>query len=336
MTQSKQFSFNLDQIHFLSNCLLKGHELAPILYKKTLNFVQSRRDCQEYCLQEREFPCRSALYNDETTECRLSDEDRRTSPGSYYRSRSIKVNYLENQCVRSHSTCPYEKTLDAYPTYTDLVENNGVSSHEVCEKYCNENKRFLCRSFAYYSANGQCFISGDDRASADSAAIQKRSGILYFERLCPTHPTTGTSHLTSSSQNLTPSESPTPSATSPTTGSTGSSREQPSNGTSLGPGAIPITRFPGSLIPTLPPKGNGFSAQFDPFAQHQPPPQPQPSQTSRPSISGQPLIGPEVPQLRALETDLNKVHSQGGRPSRKNPFLILLGNQMLCFKHTSN
>lgn len=163
-----------------------GYELAPILYVKTLNFVQSRRDCQEYCLQEREFPCRSALYNDETTECKLSPEDRRTSPGHYYRSRSIKINYLENQCVRIHSSCPYQRTTDAYPTYTDIVETNSIYSNEACEKLCNDNRYFLCRSYAYYSSNSQCFLSGDDSVSAGSSTshIQHRSNIMYYERQC--------------------------------------------------------------------------------------------------------------------------------------------------------
>ena len=161
-----------------------GYELAPVLYVKTLNFVQSRRDCEEYCLQEREFPCRSALYNDETTECRLSPEDRRTAPGHYYRSRSVKINYLENQCVRAHSTCPYVRTSDAYPTYTDVVETQSVDSSEACEKMCNANRHFLCRSYAYYSSNGQCFLSGDDSTSAHAGAQQKRSSIMYYERQC--------------------------------------------------------------------------------------------------------------------------------------------------------
>lgn len=158
--------------------------MAPVLYVKTLNFVQSRRDCEEYCLQEREFPCRSALYNDETTECKLSPDDRRTSPGHYYRSRSIKVNYLENQCVRAHSACPYVRTSNAYPTYTDIVDASTVTSSEACEKMCNDNRHFLCRSYAYYSSNSQCFLSGDDSVSAGSAFIQKRSSIQYYERQC--------------------------------------------------------------------------------------------------------------------------------------------------------
>ena len=262
-----------------------GYELAPILYEKTLNFVQSRRDCEEYCLQEREFPCRSALYNDETTECKLSKEDRRSMPGMYYRSRNLKMNYLENQCIRSHSTCPYEQTIDAYPTYTDLVETNGVSSHEVCEKYCNENKRFLCRSYAYYSSNGQCFISGDDRASAGNSAIQKRSGIVYFERVCPKLPSTSTlttsSHTTDSITNTSVTSSNITDI--PTHTTNGNTHTQST-----------VTKFPTQTLPSSQRPGNGLAPPFEPLA------------PTRHSTTGQ--NGPETP--RALDNDMQNMHSQ--------------------------
>lgn len=252
-----------------------GHELAPILYDKTLNFVQSRRDCEEYCLQEREFDCRSALYHEETTECKLSKEDRRTQPHMYYRSRSSKINYLENQCIRSHSSCPFEKTLDAYPTYTDLIETDGVSSHEVCEKYCNDNTHFLCRSYAYYSSNGQCFISGDDRASASVAAVQKRSSIVYYERQCPkfgsTANPTGQTIPGSSTDKLThmPPTSSLPLV--PSTHTTSNMPSFPPHSTTNTRGNISsqvtdsittVTKFPLTVSPH--PAGNDF--RFDTFA----------------------------------------------------------------------
>lgn len=167
-----------------------GHELAPVLYGKTLNFVQNRRDCEEYCLQEKAFICRSALYNDDTTECKLSQDDRRTQSANFYRNNNPKISYLENQCIRSHNTCPYVPTADAYPAYTDHVEttSTAVSNQDGCEKSCNDNRRFLCRSYAFYSSNGQCFLSGDDSASAGQAAITHRPGIIYYERKCPKTP----------------------------------------------------------------------------------------------------------------------------------------------------
>ncbi|KAG8201928.1 hypothetical protein JTE90_027405 [Oedothorax gibbosus] len=163
-----------------------GHELEAQLYDRTVPFVQSRRDCQELCLEERSFTCRSALYNDDTTECKLSREDRRTLPAFYRRTNNMKVNYLENHCLPVLTSCPYEETTDSYPTYTDHIQMVGITSSEVCETFCTQYRDFNCRSFAYYSSNGQCFLSGDDRSSGGSGAVQGRPGLVYNERKCPT------------------------------------------------------------------------------------------------------------------------------------------------------
>ncbi len=64
---------------------------------KELNNVASRRDCEEYCLRERGFPCRSAEYNSASYKCVLSRETRRTKPGSMRAARN--VDYLENGCI---------------------------------------------------------------------------------------------------------------------------------------------------------------------------------------------------------------------------------------------
>ncbi|XP_071035192.1 uncharacterized protein [Parasteatoda tepidariorum] len=162
-----------------------GHELEAQLYDRTVPFVQSRRDCEELCLEERSFICRSALYNDDTTECKLSREDRRTLPSFYRRTNNVKVNYLENQCLPVLQSCPYEETADSYPTYTDHIQMVSITSNEVCEQFCTQYRSFNCRSYAYYSSNGQCFLSGDDRASGGSGAVQSRPGLVYNERKCP-------------------------------------------------------------------------------------------------------------------------------------------------------
>lgn len=61
----------------------------------------------------------------------------------------------------------------------------GITSSEVCEQFCTQYRSFNCRSYAYYSSNGQCFLSGDDRASGGSGAVQGRPGLIYNERKCP-------------------------------------------------------------------------------------------------------------------------------------------------------
>ncbi|RWS11638.1 uncharacterized protein B4U79_13044 [Dinothrombium tinctorium] len=207
-----------------------GHEMTPVMYERVYTFVQSRRDCEEYCLQEKIFICRSALYNDETTECKLSREDRRSRPANYVRNNNPKISYLENQCIQSHSGCPMVEFENGYPTYTDLVESVGVTSKESCEKYCNDNRKFLCRSYSYYSSNGQCFISGDDHVSGGQSALQSRSGMTYYERKCDktpdTPPTTDSTGKANSSTVLgsssTSTEKSTISSTTPADSSSGS------------------------------------------------------------------------------------------------------------------
>ncbi|KAL1469347.1 hypothetical protein MTO96_005044 [Rhipicephalus appendiculatus] len=143
-----------------------GLELVPTLYDKSFAHVQSRRDCEEYCLNEQTFDCRSAVYFDDTAECRLSRHDRRTQPdGCHQRART-------------------RRQADAYPVYTDVVQMTGIISEQSCESFCTTYPNFNCRSFAYYPSNGQCFISGDDRISAGPASTNSRPGILFYERSC--------------------------------------------------------------------------------------------------------------------------------------------------------
>lgn len=197
-----------------------GYELAPRFYEKSLKFVQSRRDCEEYCLEEKQFQCRSALYNDESSECKLSKVDRRLAAqdGGYYKNFNVRISYLENQCVRDHSLdkelqCSYEKVRDdsVYPTYTEQIEvatnsiagtansntetdptralstNSGQANRygsAYCEQLCNDNSRFECHSFGYYASTAQCFLSGDDTISAGDSATSPSTGFVYYERRC--------------------------------------------------------------------------------------------------------------------------------------------------------
>ena len=75
---------------------LKGHE------GRMVSNVPSRRDCEEACLRETGFRCRSAVYNTVSLDCALSQETRRTRPEAYAPGRNTE--YLENQCVSSGRT----------------------------------------------------------------------------------------------------------------------------------------------------------------------------------------------------------------------------------------
>ena len=80
--------------------------------------VPSRRDCEELCLRERGFKCRSASYNTVTLECALSPETRRTKPDAY--RTYTNVEYLDNQCIK-----PWKKNyfLLFYFQYRIITKN---------------------------------------------------------------------------------------------------------------------------------------------------------------------------------------------------------------------
>ncbi|XP_069693489.1 uncharacterized protein [Periplaneta americana] len=147
-----------------------------------LSLVQSRRDCMEACLAEHRFDCRSAEYDTQTAECRLSSEDRRTRPNEYVDAPST-IEYLENQCLPPETRCNFKSVPNSYPRYLDIVLSL-VSDEMDCERRCYEYTDFICRSFSYYPSGSQCFISGDDRASAGNEALMSRPGTNYYERNC--------------------------------------------------------------------------------------------------------------------------------------------------------
>ena len=123
--------------------------------------VPNRRDCEELCLAEKSFRCKSADYNIVTLTCSMSRESRRTQPGSYKSSRDTE--YIENSCLPSEDfTCPYKRTDNAYPRYLDTIVTR-VTDEIACEKQCTFFEDFPCRSFAFYTSASQCFISGDDQ-----------------------------------------------------------------------------------------------------------------------------------------------------------------------------
>ncbi|XP_059489112.1 uncharacterized protein LOC132204551 isoform X2 [Neocloeon triangulifer] len=156
---------------------LRGHDDAKA------GIVQSRRDCMEACLGERRFECRSAEYDSKTSECKLSSEDRRSKPNEYVDA-PPHIEYLENQCIQGDFRgCNFEAVANSYPRYLDLVIPS-VSDEMDCERRCYAYKDFICRSFSYYPSGNQCFLSGDDRASAGNEAMMTRPGTNYYERNC--------------------------------------------------------------------------------------------------------------------------------------------------------
>uniref|UniRef100_T1J1D8 Apple domain-containing protein n=1 Tax=Strigamia maritima TaxID=126957 RepID=T1J1D8_STRMM len=66
---------------------------------KILHGILSRSECEDACLREKSFICRSAEYTSSIAECRLSQEDRRSRPDAFG-AKNEAVDYLENQCIQ--------------------------------------------------------------------------------------------------------------------------------------------------------------------------------------------------------------------------------------------
>ena len=59
----------------------------------------NKTDCEDLCLSENRFDCRSASYDHLTKECHLSADDRFTHPDAFVTKQG--TDYLENQCQAS-------------------------------------------------------------------------------------------------------------------------------------------------------------------------------------------------------------------------------------------
>ncbi|KAI9559609.1 hypothetical protein GHT06_013614 [Daphnia sinensis] len=159
-----------------------GKELRG-MEERVIPLVATRRDCEEACLRESRFVCRSARYDTMNLDCKLSSSDKRLRPDAFIDAPS-QVEYLENQCVGLGNTmCSYETVVDMYPRYLDSLVAN-ITDEVQCQQQCSNNRPFACRAYSFYASGSQCFISSDDRISGGPSALLSRPGTNYTERNC--------------------------------------------------------------------------------------------------------------------------------------------------------
>lgn len=109
----------------------------------------NREECQELCLGEKEFECRSAMFNTESGECSLMDQDRHTLAGSPSFNPLEKIDYMEINCAISDpkKLCLYDEVKGKILKTVDMVYQ-GMASKEDCEDICN-NAPFRCHSYDF-------------------------------------------------------------------------------------------------------------------------------------------------------------------------------------------
>lgn len=65
---------------------------------KEIPSILLRTDCQDLCLAEKSFSCRSATFDYSKRLCKLFTETRRSRPSSFKATQEF-IDYYENQCV---------------------------------------------------------------------------------------------------------------------------------------------------------------------------------------------------------------------------------------------
>lgn len=171
---------------------------------RVLSGVASRLRCQELCLKERSFVCRSGEYDYATQQCRLSSEDRRSQPTAFRVAPTSGVDYFENQCSATQTqtqtsavpgastalgsstptpvSCDFERYENLDIRRADLIRT--AFSMDQCKTLCEATRAFVCRSFTFAAATSQCWLSSDDilAVSTGISGLESHAGATYFQR----------------------------------------------------------------------------------------------------------------------------------------------------------
>lgn len=149
---------------------------------KIIEDVSNRLKCQEHCLNEREFRCRSGEYDYLTMQCRLSMIDRHLKPNLFLPTTS-NVDYFENQCVQVGSQC------DAFDRFEDMDLGRAeimrsANTSDQCQQFCTQTiKAFICRSFTWNPLTGKCYLnSANSFMVGGQDRLVSAPGLIYYQR----------------------------------------------------------------------------------------------------------------------------------------------------------
>ncbi|ODN05285.1 EGF-like domain-containing protein 2, partial [Orchesella cincta] len=158
--------------------LVRGYHLKDA-GKKNMQ-LPSRVACMDACIQEREFPCRSAWWNPVKTECVMSDLDRYGLGVSSRFEAAENTDYMESQCVQEpNRMCEFRKIENRLLKTVDALYE-GVATLDECRQLCLEAP-FRCHTFDF---EGVCRLS--HHATATVTQVQEpylsMNGSLSYER----------------------------------------------------------------------------------------------------------------------------------------------------------
>ncbi|XP_054162309.1 uncharacterized protein LOC128960262 [Oppia nitens] len=149
--------------------------------------TKNRTECEDKCLNEMTFVCRSASYNRKTSKCRLSTETRYINPQNF--KVDPNSDYLENMCIQSGSEmCSWSafiletaKQLDAIYERTLITANEFNECSNACFESLDKNG-FLCRAFAFDETGQTCILYDEDPLSYEEITSTDSSQNQYKTR----------------------------------------------------------------------------------------------------------------------------------------------------------
>nr|XP_023023455.1 uncharacterized protein LOC111511655 [Leptinotarsa decemlineata] len=159
---------------------------------KTLPGTYSRSDCQQYCLNETDFSCRSVKFRITQTShnaniqglCTLSNMDRHQLPSSY-RVSGYDDEYFENQCVSQDRQningdfCAYEEYANITLAHSDIAYQQKTK--EECQNICETFKTFNCRGFSFIN-NNLCYLHSEDSKIFGPILLRDQKNSVYYEK----------------------------------------------------------------------------------------------------------------------------------------------------------
>ncbi|XP_017780788.1 PREDICTED: uncharacterized protein LOC108565714 [Nicrophorus vespilloides] len=161
---------------------------------KQLPKAVKRSECQQACLNETTFECRSAKFriqnysnfrSEASGLCTLSDADRHSVPNAYRASR-LDEEYLENQCTKNLTNvfCAFEEFPDVRLGHSDASLSDASESQ--CRSECDSKTIFGCRGYTLLPGSRShlftCLMHGENSKLHGPRALVHHAGAKYYER----------------------------------------------------------------------------------------------------------------------------------------------------------
>ncbi|XP_070514918.1 uncharacterized protein Nompa isoform X3 [Cardiocondyla obscurior] len=151
----------------------------------------NRTDCEDRCLNEFSFVCRSATYDTALRSCSLSRFTRRTHPELL--EDDPNSDYLENTCLNAERRCDglavfvkEENKRLRGPFEVDIYTNLTL---DECQALCLRAEKYFCRSVEFDEQTRQCVISEEDSVSQkDDIGVSSSPSHHFYDLVCLDNP----------------------------------------------------------------------------------------------------------------------------------------------------